>query len=168
MKPEDSNEEEYLRETAPFLFAEKRKAADEPPAGYLQSFAEKMQKRTAGEFPVKEPADTKVSYINFRNFAAAAAVLLLIAGIAAVNYLGTVTETDVNYTGYTDEEAEYLIERYGEAWYDELSYADEGVPMLFAAHDPFAGIDREALEQYLAETDIPYDLLIDELNTLQE
>lgn len=167
MKPEDRNEDEYLRETAPFLFAQKRKAADEPPPGYLSAFAAKMQDRIARDFPGKGPTQAKVRYINFRNFAAAAAVLLLIAGIGTVQYLGSGAESGVTFVAYTDEEAEFLIELYGEAWYDELGYADEE-PLLFAAHDPFADIDPGALEHYLAETDIPYDVLIDELNTSQE
>lgn len=168
MNSENQSEEEYLKETAPILFGRKLKADDAPPPGYAAAFSTKIRARIANEFPGKEPEQAKVRYINYRNFAAAAAALILIAGITAVQYLGGVTEADPTYIGYTDEEAEILIEWYGQEWYEEANYADIDEETFFARLDLYPEADAADLENYLMEEGISYELILNEINDSQQ
>lgn len=113
MKPIKNNEEEYLKEISPSLFDEKVKLNPEPPEGYFESFASKLNEK----LPKQEEAKVrKISIVNMRNLAIAASIAALIALIPffSQNDNLNVSQVDDTYTALAalelnvDDVSDYL------------------------------------------------------------
>lgn len=76
MEPNKNNEAEYLKEISPSLFNEKVKLNPKPPAGYFESFAEKLNEKLPQQ---EETKVRKISVVNLRNLAIAASIAALVA-----------------------------------------------------------------------------------------
>jgi hypothetical protein len=135
MKDQHTQEErEFLKDLAPVLFREKHAIPSDPPPGYFNTFAERLQKQLPDPAPQKGKI---IQLINFRNLAVAASVAALIVFFVSYQNDSPKANTSLVWDEATiDAAAEYIDEQdlYGSITSAELNtvalvqgYSDQDV-----------------------------------------